>query len=156
SLLRAAVREPQVVRHTLLADLLLEKPPSERLLSHHLHPALCCAQEAEARGGGVSAVTTFGTPAVRPRVSPVIPVGQRPERLEYQLAVLSLEPGLSAEEILFVLDGASDALRDQAAALYRIYRVPFRLVYLRHRPGFAGAVNAGASVAGGRLLLVQQ
>jgi GT2 family glycosyltransferase len=41
-----------------------------------------------------------------------------------------------------------------AAHLYPIYRIPFRIAFLTQNFGFAGAINAGASLARGRLLLL--
>ena len=59
-------------------------------------------------------------------------------------------------DLIYVLDSPEleKRLRDTAEQLYRLYRIPFRVVILEHGIGFAGANKAGVGVARGPLLLL--
>lgn len=72
------------------------------------------------------------------------------------MAAFAADPELCRADLVYVLDSpelARDA-RTLARELYPLHGVPFRLVLLRRNLGFAGATNAGASLATGRLLLL--
>jgi GT2 family glycosyltransferase len=59
-------------------------------------------------------------------------------------------------DLIYVLDSPEleRNLRDFAAQLYRLYRLPFRCIFLDHSSGFAGANRAGVGEARGDLLLL--
>jgi GT2 family glycosyltransferase len=63
---------------------------------------------------------------------------------------------MMSADIVYVLDSPeqADYVRSYALQLYRLYKIPFRLVTLTRGGGFAAANNCGASVARGRLLVL--
>jgi O-antigen biosynthesis protein len=73
-----------------------------------------------------------------------------------QLAELADDPELREADLLYVLDSPQQAehFLYVAADLFPIYQVPFRIAVLERNVGFARANNAGAKLAGGRLLLL--
>jgi GT2 family glycosyltransferase len=73
-----------------------------------------------------------------------------------QLSQFVDDPDLFDADIVYVLDSPQQKaeLLHYAADLYPIYRVPFRVAVLERNFGFAGASNAGAELAAGRLLLL--
>jgi GT2 family glycosyltransferase len=61
-------------------------------------------------------------------------------------------------DLIYVLDspGETVALREYARQLFELYGLPFRVAALNRSGGVARALNAGASLAVGRLLLLLQ
>jgi O-antigen biosynthesis protein len=76
--------------------------------------------------------------------------------VEVQLAQFADDPELAEADLIYVLDSPEqeEELRNYAADLFPIYEIPFRVAVLERNSGFAGACNAGASIARGRLLLL--
>jgi GT2 family glycosyltransferase len=150
------IHDPVVVRNTLLAAPPLDQPLDEDLIANHLHPAVTRAQR---RAGGdpvVVSIEQFGTPPENADVSIVVPIYRRVDHVESQLAALADDPDVMASDLVYVLDSPEQAeeLRLRAADLFPLYRVPLRTVVLQKNTGFAGACNAGAGIARGRLLLL--
>jgi GT2 family glycosyltransferase len=155
------VGAPPVTRGTTTArDAVLNTPelhrlPDDELMSNHVYPAITRLQ-AQIGEPKIDQIVEFGTPPGAPDVSIVVPVYQRLEHLEMQLAEFVHDPEISRADLIYVLDSPerSDEFLDRAAQLTPLYRVPFRVVVLEENAGFAGANNVGASVASGRLLLL--
>src|SRR5206468_1553596 len=89
-------------------------------------------------------------------VSIIVPLYQRIDFLEHQLAQFVHDPDIRQAELIYVLDSPElkIGLRHSAAQLSSLYRIPFRIATLKRNVGFAGANNIGASLARGRLLLL--
>ena len=89
-------------------------------------------------------------------MSIVIPLYERLDLMEQQLAQFALDSGMQCVEITYVLDSPelADSLRDMARQLHDLYQIPFRVAFLKRNVGFAGANNAAVSLATGRLLLL--
>jgi GT2 family glycosyltransferase len=151
-----AVDDVPMTRTVLLDDLGLELPNHETLVRDHVFPALARVQERHARAVHVAAVHQYGTPPATPDVTIVVPLYRRIDFLEHQLAQWVEDPEVAQCDLIYVLDSPALAaeLHAAAAALHRLYRIPFRSVVLEHNVGFAAANNVGADLARGRLLLL--
>jgi GT2 family glycosyltransferase len=152
----SVVRGPLAVRDIILADLALEHRTREDLMLHHVFPAVSRLQARHQKTVEIVSVEQYGDPVDAVDISIIIPLYGRLDFLEQQLAQFVHDPQIRQADLIYVLDSPelSDALRDTAAQLAQLYRVPFRVVTLRRNAGFAGANNMGASVAHGRLLLL--
>jgi GT2 family glycosyltransferase len=143
------------VRNRLLGDIGLENPGDDALTRGHLFPAISRLQEHNAERLRVERLVQFGKAPADPEVSIVVPLYRRIDFLEHQLAQFSLDPELARTDLIYVLDSPerSRDLIALASGLVDLYRVPFRIAILAQNTGFAGANQAGASLARGRLLL---
>ena len=86
----------------------------------------------------------------------MIPLYKRVDLIEEQLAQFVLDPYLSRQDIVYVLDSPEDEdqLLESASRLHPLYEVPFRVAILKRNSGFANANNAGAQIARADLLLL--
>jgi GT2 family glycosyltransferase len=152
----AVISEERLVRESIVGDIALETLPEDRLRRQHLLPALARIQRDLAEKTEIQRVDQFGEPPAEPIVSIVVPLYKRVDFLEQQLAQFVLDPELQQADLVYVLDSPEDAayLRAFALQLYRLYRVPFRLVTLTRNGGFSVANNLGASLARADLLLM--
>jgi O-antigen biosynthesis protein len=143
------------VRDRILNDVMHEWPPNDELLSEHVHPAIEAIQTTVQRGARVASVVQHGEEPSAPDVSIIVPIYQRVDHLELQLAEFADDAEVGAADLIYVLDSPEDeqALRHISAHLFPIYRVPFRIAIMERNAGFAFANAAGASLARGRLLL---
>jgi GT2 family glycosyltransferase len=150
------IRDSLTVRNIILADLVHERLPSENLMQNHVFPAVNRLQKRSQEAVEVESVVQYGTPAESPDVSIIVPLYQRIDFLEQQLAQFVHDPDISQVELIYVLDSPelADGLRDAAAQLFPLYRVPFNVLTLRRNAGFSAVNNVGASLARGRLLLL--
>ncbi len=148
----------QEVRVGVLGDLKLEPLPQDRLRRNHIQPALTRLQQQITDEVGIDSVEEYGEGPAHPDVSVIIPLYRRMEFLEHQLAQFVHDRELSEiAELVYMLDSPEDGpyLRSFAAQLYRLYEVPFRIVFLNGNGGFSAVNNLGASVAkADRLLLM--
>jgi GT2 family glycosyltransferase len=126
------------------------------LMVRHIMPAIMRIQKRTASKFEIDTVVQHGEPPTAPDISIVVPIYMNTEYLEGQLAEFASDPALGESDLIYVLDSPEQAITLEywAGQLYPIYRVPFRVVTLVHNVGYAGANNAGASVARGRLLLL--
>jgi GT2 family glycosyltransferase len=150
------VDDDAAARLAVLHDLVHELPGGETLVRDHAFPALSKLQDRRSRDGVVDRVTQYGAPPDQPDVTVVVPLYQRIDFLEHQLAHWVDDDDLARADLVYVLDSPDQAaaLDAYAIQLHRLYGVPFRTVVLRRNAGYALANNAGASVARGRLLLL--
>jgi GT2 family glycosyltransferase len=158
--------DPDSARATILGDLATMESlpgadrPGRRLMSALAHPALSALQRRRcgprAVAEAVTEVIDHGSVATDPEVSVVVPLYGRIDFLEHQIAAFSADPELRRAELIYVLDSPelAGAARRLAQDLLALHGVAFRLVFLRRNLGFAGATNAGVSVATGRLILL--
>ncbi len=150
------IRGATTVRNSILEDLIHERLPSEDLLLNHAFPAVSRLQKRLQEMVEVESVVQYGTPNESPDVSIIVPLYQRIDFLEQQLAQFVHDPEILQTELVYVLDSPELAgnLREAAAQLFRLYQVPFRVVTLKRNSGFSAVNNVGASLARGRLLLL--
>jgi GT2 family glycosyltransferase len=152
----AVVDDTVLTRSVVLADLSHETPGDDVLVRDHTFPALRKLGARHHWSGAITSVTQYGTPPADPVTSVVVPLYRRIDFVEHQLAHFVDDADLAGADLVYVLDSPEMAaeLAANAAALHRLYGVPFRTVVLRRNLGFADANNAGVSVARGRLLLL--
>jgi GT2 family glycosyltransferase len=126
------------------------------LMADHVSPAIERLQERLRALAGAERAHEYGAVPKAPAVSIVVPVHSRVDLVEHQISQLVEDPEIRATELIYVLD--SPQLRDWAGEaaeeLFRLYRLPFRVLAMEHAGGFAAATNAGARAARGRLLLL--
>jgi GT2 family glycosyltransferase len=150
------VTEPLAVRDTVLGELARERRFDTPLMDQ-LAPPVVRLQERLAGRVGIAEIEEFGAIPEAPEASVVVPLYQRVDLLEHQLAQFANDPQLTvAAELIFVLDSPElgEELLSKAGELFEVYRVPFKLVILSHNGGFAVASNQGASIARGKMLLL--
>jgi GT2 family glycosyltransferase len=150
-------RDPIDIRSAVLEHLPDDGPASSEQCLHFL-PAVGRLQRSLDRLVKIASVVQFGDPhpAENPEVSIVVPLFQRLDLMEHQLAQFADDPEVGRSDLIYVLDSpelASDAYR-LAPHLADLYGVPFRLVVLSRNGGVAIATNRAASLARGRLLLL--
>jgi GT2 family glycosyltransferase len=151
------LRDSPSVLDTILGDLEHERLPAQSLVLDHVHPAVSRLQHRRQAMAELARVVQYGVPAESPDVSIVIRLDRHVDLLEQQLAQFTHDPDIRRADLIYVLDAPRQAHRllDTAAQLSDLYRIPFRLAVLEGNPGFAAAVNAGASlVRGPRLMLL--
>jgi GT2 family glycosyltransferase len=152
----AVIRDPTAVRDAILSDLLRERRAKDSLLGKHTFPAISRLQEYSQRSVNVDRVLQYGAPVDAPEVSIVVPLYSRVDYLEHQMAQFVHDPQIAQTDLIYVLDSPelADDLEIAAAKLFRLYRIPFRLVVLDQNGGFSAANNAGVALGQGRLLLL--
>ncbi len=110
-----------------------------------LGPAVADLNRARLTTRPALTVTQYGTPPVSPRCSVIIPLFGRLDYVEYQLALLSANPGAATVEFIYVLD--EPARRREAQYLFtsvhRRFALPFKAILLDANVGFAPASNIG-------------
>jgi GT2 family glycosyltransferase len=148
-------RDTTTVRDSILRDPLHDRLPDDELMLNHVYPAISRIQ-ARLHGAEIARVLQFGNPPRASEVSIVVPVYKRLDHLEMQLSEFVSDPEIAGADLIYVLDSPdqADEFLDRAAQLTPLYGVPFRVAVLDQNVGFAGANNAGASIASGRLLLL--
>jgi GT2 family glycosyltransferase len=149
------VDEPEAVQAALLGDLAYDTAHDDSVARGHVVPALL-ALRRQRHAPELRTPVQFGSPPPAPDVTVVIPLYRRIDFLEHQLAAFVDDPDLRDADLVYVLDSPELApqLAAAAAALYRLYEVPFRVVTVERNVGYAGANNVGASLARGRLVLL--
>jgi GT2 family glycosyltransferase len=149
--------EPQTVLQAALEQLTHERPATTTLLAKHVHPVLARVQRRLSEGARSHEVHDFGTVQEHPTVSIVVPVFERPDLIEQQLAAFSTDRDIaSLAQVVYVIDSPwmADQIVSRSAAWFDLYRVPFRVVTMEQRAGFAGACRVGASACTGRSMLL--
>jgi GT2 family glycosyltransferase len=152
----SVIADPASVRDALLA-LLSETPRHhESLMRDHLHPAFGRVQRRITEAVEVESIAAHGTPPEDPEISIVVPLHGRIDLLELQLAEFANDSEIARSDLVYVLDSPElePALRDMAAQLFPIYRLPFRVAFLSRPGGYAAANNAAVALARGRLLVL--
>ena len=91
-----------------------------------------------------------------PGVSLIVPIYGRYDFIEYQLAQFVNDPYMLEQDLLYVVDDPRihDEVRTVCNAYEKLYKFPFRVVFLERNMGFAGANNAGVRYAESPLLLL--
>jgi O-antigen biosynthesis protein len=151
------IREPEVVRSTILGELGGQGPVGGPLAAEHGRPALTRLQQRIVGEARIDSVDEYGRAPRNPEVSIVVPLYKRLDFIEHQLLQLSRDPDLAEAELIYVLDSSEQAeeLAQLARQLFGLYQLPFRVVNLSSGAGFAGANNQGIEISrGSRLLLL--
>jgi GT2 family glycosyltransferase len=143
-------------RDILIAELALERPPSQALRARHLMPAITRLQERLTKAIKVARVEQFGAAPAHPDVTIIVPLYQRLDFIEHQMAQFALDKELAGIDLVYVLDSPEQEreLLPQAERLARLYPVPFRVAVLSANGGFSTANNLGMTLARGRLAVL--
>lgn len=152
----AVVREPHVVRSTILGQLGSRGAVGGQLAEGHGRPALTRLQERIVGESQVESVDSYGQPPTEPAVSIVVPLYKRLDFLEHQLLHFSRDHEFGDVELIYVLDSVEqvDELAKQARQLFALYGLPFQVVNLTAGAGFAGANNHGIAISRAKRLLL--
>jgi len=92
----------------------------------------------------------------KPRASLIVPLYGRFDFVESQMVEWVRDPAIGTRfELIYVVDDPDivQAFTSEAASLYRLYGVPFRVVYGGVNRGFSGANNLGAAESRGDVLV---
>lgn len=143
-------------RASLVAELAIERPPGQSLRAQHVAPAIVRVQEQLGLAVQITRVEQFGRPPAAPDVSIIVPLYNRIDFVEHQLAQFADDPQIVGADLVYVLDSPllERQLIGEAERLHRLFQVPFRVVVLSENGGFSVANNRGASLARGRLSLL--
>lgn len=150
------VRDLLAVRNTILDDLTHRDEMPEDFLEEHLISDVSRLQERYRETIEIERVEQYGEAPSAPDVSIIVPLYKRIDFLEHQLAQFAHDADIFQADLIYVLDSPelADELRAYALQLFRLYRIPFRVVILNRNAGFSTVNNLGASQARGRLLLL--
>jgi GT2 family glycosyltransferase len=148
-----AVRDaPEALRTSLMK--LLRSATTDDRLARALHPALARLHRRLGNDAEAQRLVDFGDVPDRADVSVVVLLERRVDLVQHQLAHFANDPAMRSAEIVYVVDSeAEKALLDVAQGLHDVYKIPFRVLTVSPSGAIAGALNAAAAVAGGRLLL---
>jgi GT2 family glycosyltransferase len=151
-----AVTDALEVRQAILGGPQLDRLPDDELMSQLVYPAITRIQSRLSLAPVTASVIEYGHLPDAPDVSIVVPLYLQIDHLEAQLAEFANDLELFESDLIYVLDSPQQAeeLASRAADLHPIYQIPFRVALLERNAGFAGACNAGAALARGRLLLL--
>jgi GT2 family glycosyltransferase len=151
-----AIRDPVRGRNEILLLAAVERADVEELRRDNAYPALKRLQSRFAESIEVDGVIQHGETPVSPEVSIVVTLYKRIDLLEHQLAQFWQDPELHAAELIYVLDSPEqlEQLTRLAGELHELYGIPFKIATLSRNAGYSIANNLGASLAGGRLLLL--
>jgi hypothetical protein len=130
----AAVRALDTeMAEAIIGDLALERAEGEGLILNHIFPAISRILDNRQRRVEVAAEEVYGSIPDTPRVSIIIPLYQRLDFLEVQLAHFVQDPEVRDADLIYVLDSPelADDLRDRALKLSSFYQIPFRLIFLK-------------------------
>jgi GT2 family glycosyltransferase len=120
------------------------------------YPAL---QRLQARISGstrVESVVDYGEPPASPETSIVVPLYERIDFFEHQVAQLWQDPEIFASELIFVLDSPelAEPLARLAAGIHALYGLPFKIATLNRNAGYSTANNLAVELTTGRLLVL--
>ncbi len=121
-----------------------------------IQPAVSHLQAKNGVRSGIARILHYRERVANPTTSIVVPIYKRLDHARHQLAQFADDPDFDDVELIYVLD-SPDLLPEFSQLLdtgCRLYRRPATLVVMQANRGFAGATNAGASVARGRFVLL--
>jgi hypothetical protein len=144
------------LRAELAADVGLDWSPSRPLLAEHILPATTHLQKRLSEEIGIDTLEQHGTPPASPQVTIIVRLSSGTEFLEHQLAQFVHDPEILSTDLIYVPSAPEDGqrLRRVAEQLCELYRVPLRFVTLNGDGGRSLTLNATATLARGRLLLL--
>jgi O-antigen biosynthesis protein len=149
-------RDRLELREELIGDLAADRPDTAELRRDHSYPALKRLQAETAASIEIERAAQLGDLPASPDVSIVVPLYQRVDLIEHQLAQFWQDPDLHASELIYVLDSPDqrELVTELAGKLHELYALPFQVFCTSENAGFAVANNRAASLARGRLLLL--
>jgi hypothetical protein len=136
-------------QRTNLAAAPLEFAGAEELRGRHVHPAIDRLGERRRSATEIVEMASYGQTPEFPAVSLVIPLQRRIDLVEHQIAQFAADPEIAECELLYVLGepDQADTLREIAAELFGLYRLPLRLATLTAPHGLPIACQLGVTLA---------
>jgi GT2 family glycosyltransferase len=150
------VRDRMDVMNRILSEFAAERLERERLRSEHVRPALERLRVHGRKAVVIDETRDYGTLPKEPRASVVVPLYERVDLVEHQLAQFGRDPDFADVELVYVLDSpelSPELLRD-APHLHSLHRIPFRVVLLNRNSGFSIANNLGVGQTRAPLVLL--
>jgi GT2 family glycosyltransferase len=122
----------------------------------HGYPALQRLQARISASTRVETVIQYGEPPASVVTSIVIPLYERIDFIEHQIAQLWQDPEICASELIYVLDSPelAEPLTRLAAGLHELYGLPFKVATLNRNAGYSAANNLAVELTTGRLLVL--
>ena len=100
----------------------------------------------------------FGKPAAdEVKTSVIIPLYGRWDFVEHQLSAFAKDPAFKTHtEIIYVIDDPAliNAFVNEAESLFKLYQVPFTIIWGHRNRGFSGANNLGVKHSHGETLIL--
>jgi O-antigen biosynthesis protein len=148
-------RDGTEVLNRILSEFEVDRAGRDRLRTEQIRPALERYQRHRRRAE-VDDVSDYGAPPESPRISVVVPLYERIDFVEHQLAQFGHDPELGEVELIYVLDSPElgPELLALAPHLQALHRVPFRIVRLTRNAGFPLANNLAVGQARGPLVVL--
>ena len=149
-------RDLLAARLRIVGETAVEAPGSDAFKRDHARAALECIQRRLVESVTVVSDVQHGDPPAEPQVSVVVPLYERIDLIEHQLAHFWRDADFHEAELIYVLDSPHlrEPLARLAGALHELYGVPFRVLELNRNGGYSTANNLAAAHARGRLLLL--
>lgn len=133
-------------------------PEKRDLFDESYGPAIDSIWSLRNKGGVGAEVIAYNVEeqSAKPAVSLIVPIYGRYDFIEYQLAQFVNDPHMHNQDLVYVVDDPRihDEVKTVCSAYEKLYRFPFRVVYLERNMGFAGANNAGVAYANAPMLLL--
>jgi O-antigen biosynthesis protein len=152
----AVVRDLTTVRDSILSDTGWDGPRTFELTERHVHPALDRIQERLRGTLSIDRVVQYGDPPPAPTVTLIVPLYERIDFVQHQMAQFARDPEIFGTDVIFALDTPefADGLFKEAAGLHQFYGIPFRVAITNRNAGFSTVNNLAAGLARGRLLVL--
>jgi GT2 family glycosyltransferase len=151
-----ATQDLRGTRGYLLNDFRVSRLSRDEPTFRNAQPALARVQTTLRDQVQVRNIEQYGAPPASPTVSIVVPLYQRIDLVEHQLAHFGRDPEIAQADLIYVLDSPelTEELGRVAPALQELHAVPFRIATLNRNGGYAVANNLGADLARSGLLLL--
>jgi GT2 family glycosyltransferase len=129
---------------------------SGTMLETCLGPAASRLHRAHLAGPRTPHIVRLGRMPARPEVSVLVPLYRNLSFLRAQVAAFAADADWAKAETIFVLDSPEQAAEVEhlLRGLHIMHGLPLVLAVLPRNLGYAGANNAGAGLATGRMLLL--
>jgi GT2 family glycosyltransferase len=150
------IRDSAAAYERVLGEISVERPDSDVFRRDHACPSLMRLQEQKVASVEVESEVQHGLPPEEPDVSIIVPLYERIDLIEHQLAHFWQDHDIRAAELIYVLDSPElrDPLTRLAGPLHDLYGIAFKVLELNRNSGYSTANNVGAAHARGRLLLL--
>ncbi len=154
--LTQVTRDLVAARARIVGELTVEPPDSDAFKRDHARPALERIQERLIDDVAIASDVQHGIPPADPALSIVVPLYERIDLIEHQIAHFWQDRDFHEAELIYVLDSPQlrEPLARLAGALHELYGLPFRVLELNRNGGYSTANNLAAAQARGRLLLL--
>lgn len=152
----APAGDPAAATDLILREVNWPRPNLEELRVDHAYPALQRNLRHLRQLIRITDAVQHGQAPEDPDVSIVVPLYERVDLVEHQVAQFWEDPDFQTAELVYVLDDPklAEQLQQVAGELHALYGLPFVVLTLSRNAGYAAANNIAAEQARGRLLLL--